>query len=260
MELPAEIRNMIYSIALTDASGINLVGTFKHKRRTVERVSEETMEKVSGANYYSASRLNKYSRATSTEPESLAASLLAVNKQIYQEGRDILYGNEFIFSDSFGLYSFLTNLGPVRCQYLKTIRLLGWGFGRAMKAYNHACFAALVSATNITAFHIKMHAGYLREPKRAAEQLYRDAFLWMEAIGAATGRPDAVIDVLQLGELFFFYKERPQDQQPLVEFNAALSEFNAALRELLNAQHNRVMGSRVKRSKKTSKSVASKDI
>jgi hypothetical protein len=253
MELPAEIRNLIYTIALTDSSGINLIGTFKHRRRTVERVSEETMMKVSGTDRWSSSRLNKYSRATNTEPASLVASLLAVNKQIYQEARDMLYGNVFIFADSFALYSFLINLGPVSCKYLKTISLLGWGFGRAMKAYNHACFSTLVSATNITTFHIDARIGYYRAPKGAVEQLYRDAFPWMEAIGAASGRADAVLDVLQFGDNCFdtvtFFGEQTQD----VRRQQRVDEFKAALSELLNAQQNRVIGSPVKKRKKTSK-------
>jgi hypothetical protein len=63
-----------------------------------------------------------------------------VSKQIHQEAVDTLYGkNEFIFTDSFALYNFMINLGPRGAKHLKTLRLRGWLYGRATKAYNHSC-------------------------------------------------------------------------------------------------------------------------
>jgi hypothetical protein len=141
MELPAEIRNMVYEYALTDPSGINLVGTFKHKRRTVERVSAKCEADISQDRDYSDSFLiNDSIRSQHEKPAPLVPSLLAVSKQIHQEAVDTLYGkNEFIFTDSFALYNFMINLGPRGAKHLKTLRLRGWLYGRATKAYNHSC-------------------------------------------------------------------------------------------------------------------------
>jgi hypothetical protein len=141
MELPAEIRNLIYEYTLTTPSGINLVGTFKHKRRTVERISTKCQADFTQYRGYSAGHvMNDSIRNQHEKPTALVPSLLAVNKQIHQEATDILYGkNEFIFTDSFALYNFMINLGPTGAKRLKTVRIQGWLDGRAMKAYNHSC-------------------------------------------------------------------------------------------------------------------------
>jgi hypothetical protein len=238
MELPAEIRNMIYTYALTDSSGINLQATFKHKRRTVERISAECQEKLSGY-----MKMSDAVRAEVEEPMPLAPSLLAVSKQIHSEGLDILYGNEFIFADSFALYAFLINVGPACAKHLKTIRLLGWGWGRAMKAYNHSCFAVLVWATNITAFHVDAYT-------HSAQQLYRDAFPWLEAIGSAKGKADAAVDVLHLSEAALRYYHRSNTHEDKVKaFKAELSKF-------LDNQQKRVMAKPVKKRKLNKEAVA----
>jgi len=232
---------MIYGFALTDSSGIQLVATFKHKRRTVERISAEAQDGIKDTyRYYTASRINDELRAKYEDPTALVPSLLAVNKQINQEGRDILYANEFVFADSFALYSFMINLGPSAAKYLKSLRLMGWGFGRAMKGYNHSCFAVLVWATNLEKFTLDKTPGYSRNPKGAAEQLYRDAFPWMEAIGAAKGKVDAALDVLEVPDEAFDYNYWTQGQQRTVSGEENLEKFRLTLEKLLGQQQKRI--------------------
>ena len=256
LKLPAEIRNIIYEYTLTDPSGINLVGVFKHKRRNVERISAKLQASLAeGSSWSDAHRMNNSIRNNQEEePAPLVTSLLAVNKQIHQEGVDILYGkNEFIFTDSFALYNFMINLGPSRSKSLRTLRILGWLHGRAMKAYNHSCFAVLVWATNITAFHIDSQIGWYRASKYGADQLYRDAFPWMESVGMAQGKVDAVVDIIKLGEDNFdgrnsyhrYSSQAPKSNDDMYE------EFKTALRKSLGAQRQRVIAptSQVKRVK-----------
>ncbi|KAH6876018.1 hypothetical protein BKA58DRAFT_380869 [Alternaria rosae] len=260
LNLPAEIRNIIYEYTLTDSSGINLVGVFKHKRRNVERISAKLQAELSQESGWSDSqRMNNGVRKTQEEPAPLVTSLLAVNKQIHQEGVDILYGkNEFIFTDSFALYNFMINLGPNRAKSLRTLRILGWLHGRAMKAYNHSCFSALVWATNITAFHIDSQIGWYRASKYGADQLYRDAFPWMEAVGMAKGKVDAIVDIIKFNEDHFDehrgrYRWHTATQTSNEEMYA---EFKTALRKSLGAQQQRVMApttSQTKRAKITKK-------
>jgi hypothetical protein len=245
MELPAEIRNIIYTYALTDPSGINFVATFKHRRRTVERISAQCMEQVAGGyRRYSNIRVNDVVRAQQEEPTSLVPSLLAVSKQIYSEGLDILYSNEFVFADSFAMYAFLINLGPARAKHLKTLRLLEWGHGRAMKAYNHSCFAVLVWATNMTAFHIDAH---MYTVKHGSQQLYRDAFPWLEAIGSAKGKADAAVELLHIGEdsLSGSWGWAPGPAPTSRE--TKVKQFKAALSTLLEKQQKRVMAKPAKK-------------
>ncbi|KAI4933027.1 hypothetical protein J4E85_003430 [Alternaria conjuncta] len=255
LKLPAEIRNIIYEYTLTDPSGINLVGVFKHKRRNVERISAKLQAELSeGSSWSDAQRMNNGIRRAQEESAPLVTSLLAVSKQIHQEGVDILYGkNEFIFTDSFALYNFMINLGPNRSKSLRTLRILGWLHGRAMKAYNHSCFAALVWATNITAFHIDSQIGWHRASKYGAEQLYRDAFPWMEAVGMARGKVDAVVDIIKLGQDHFDgrHSYHLYSSHPTKSNDDMYEEFRAALRKSLGAQRQRAMAptSQVKRVK-----------
>lgn len=262
LELPAEIRNMIYKECLADESGINLVGTYKNKRRSVERVSAKAMTELSGTNrWYTHKHLNDQRRAELPDPVALVPALLAVNKQIYVEARDMLYANEFIFHDTQALYSFLVNIGPAATKYLKELRLMRWSYGRASKAYNHSCFALLASATNINTVYFDTNVGYTNDPKWCAEQLYRDAFPWLEAIGVAKAKVDAAIDVVQVNEERF--RQRIYDQQTntskLAPREESLKTFRDTLSSMLIKQHNRVMSKSTKKKKVKTKAVTDDD-
>ncbi|KAG9191121.1 hypothetical protein G6011_09209 [Alternaria panax] len=259
LELPAEIRNLIYEYTLTDSGGINLVGTFKHKRRTVERISAECQTGISqGRSWSDTLLMNDNIRSQHEQPAALVPSLLAVSKQVHQEGVDILYGkNEFTFTDSFALYNFLINLGPRGAKHLKTLRIRGWLNGRAMKAYNHSCFAALVWATNITAFHIETRIGLYRATRYGAEQLYRNAFPWMEAVGLAQGKFDAVVDIIHVCDNYFdAYPANYRHLSSASSNKEKLEEFKAALRKALGAQQKHIMAPTVKKCKVAKKVVA----
>ncbi|KAF2825884.1 hypothetical protein CC86DRAFT_351960 [Ophiobolus disseminans] len=250
MELPAEIRCMIYTYALSDPTGINLVATFKNRRRTVERISAEAQAGIKDTRrYYSANRINEDIRTNYADPVSLSPCLLAVSKQIHQEGRDVLYANDFAFTDSFALYSFMLNIGPTAARNLKSLRLMGWGYGRGMKAYNHSCFAVLAWATNLDKLTIDTTPGYSSNPKGAAEQLYRDAFPWLEAMGSAKGKVDAALDVLELPESALENYHAIPGQRPANEAKQNIESFRAALRNLLAQQQKRVMAKPSKKRK-----------
>jgi hypothetical protein len=264
MQLPAEIRDTIYHYTLADASGINLMGTFKHKRRTVQRISAEGQSRIQDLvnrryRFRSSNMFNNDELATFKEQTVLVPSLLAVCKQIYQEGRDILYGNEFILTDSFALYSFLINLGPSGCKHLKHLRLIEWGYGRGMKGYNHACFVPLVWATNLETLRLESTPSYHKRPKTVATQLYRDAFPWLEAVGTAKGKVDAAADVLQLALDVFNPSHRGQASQDVVSGEEKRDQFREELSILLGAQQKRVMVANTEKKKKKKKKVAKVD-
>lgn len=189
---------MIYGYALTDPLGIKFVAVLRHRRRCVERVSDKTSNGLPsrGVGYQS----NKINDDADEQATSFVPSLLAVNKQIYHESRDVLYGNELVFADTVALYAFMINLGPAGASQLKKIRLVGWGYGRTTKAYNNACFAILIWATNLEKFYIDSRIGWYSQPKTAAQQLYRDAFPWLEAVGRAKHKFDAALGILEVTE------------------------------------------------------------
>lgn len=189
---------MIYTYALTDPSGIKFVAVQRNKRRCVERVSNKTLSSISRRSYYQSSGIND---DADEQPASLVPSLLVANRQIYQEGCDILYGNELVFADTVALYAFMINLGPAGgASHLRKMRLKDWGCGRTSKAYNNACFAVLIQATNLEKLYIDTTNGWYRMPKNIAQQIYRDAFPWLEAVGHARGKFDAALDVLELSD------------------------------------------------------------
>ncbi|KAF2111513.1 hypothetical protein BDV96DRAFT_184259 [Lophiotrema nucula] len=211
MKLPAEIRNMIYGYSLHDPRGIYLLSETVKYRRTVGRAPwhfmERIMEEHRTGNEFDErddeerEQQRAQERSWWMKPSLLAPGLIAVNKQINEECRDILYGNDFHFGDTLALHSFMVNIGPRAASLVESITLRGWSGGRGMhKAYNHAAFAAMISATNIKKFAFKTSISWGGKPMWVARQLYRDSFPWLEAVGVAKGRFDAAVDLIELAE------------------------------------------------------------
>lgn len=102
---------MIYEMALTDANGVSIVSMLKAQRRTVRRGAVYDSDQYN----YTWSRRRRYlntgSQETAPKETSLVPSLLAVNKQIYAEGVNYLYGQEFCFEDTTALHHFLATIG-----------------------------------------------------------------------------------------------------------------------------------------------------
>jgi hypothetical protein len=232
-----------------DPSGLNFVAVQRNKRRCVERVSRQLFDRVSSSmSCYQSNRINDDVRDGDNHPAILVPSLLAVNKQIHREGRDFLYGNDFVFADTLALYAFMINIGPASASSLKRMHLLGWGRNRTMKAYNNACFSVLIWASGLEKFCIKTTLGWRDEAASAARQLYRDAFPWLEAVGNAKGRFDAAIDILEMdGVSIGFYDRSTRSQQELEK--AELAKFNAELRRHLASQQKRIMDKSTRRKK-----------
>jgi hypothetical protein len=252
LQLPAEIRNIIYCYALTDDGGskyhyylhmtnqhhpnhlttVRFNAVFKHKRRTVARVLTRD------------TALNLV-----VNLPVLVPALLALNKQTNSEARSILYSNDFIFSDTSALYNFLINLGPSGAKQLKHLCLKKWGYSPVMKAYNHSCFSALVWATNLQSLRLQHDSGWYRKPTAAADQFYRDAFPWLEAVGAAQGKVDAGVDLLHIEADLFKTSLWNGRTHQVVAGDDQLALYRGQLRKMLGAQLKRVMGTAGKQKK-----------
>lgn len=244
---------MIYSYTLTEPLGINFVAVQRNRRRCVERVSTKTFDELVnggyGYNYGGRSPYQPQGINNNAEEQaaSLTPSLLAVNKQIHQEGCDFLYSNELVFADSLALYAFMINLGPGSASRLKNMRIKGWGDGRTTKAYNNACFATLVWATGLEKLYIDVRNGWYGEPKHAARQLYRDAFPWLEAVGRSRGKFDAALDIIEVtpGNIYGWRRGGNQGWTDAQK----LQIFSDELRKNLEAQQKRVMANSTKKRK-----------
>ncbi|KAF2190252.1 hypothetical protein K469DRAFT_624877 [Zopfia rhizophila CBS 207.26] len=241
LELPAEIRNMIYGYCLTDPHGVLLISATKHYRRIAERGDKYEYDRyLNSQNEKSESAL---------EPRPLVPAILAVNKQIYNEGREMLYSNEFKFGDTLALHSFVANIGPRAASLLTDLTLKTWQYSRCMhKAYNHAAFAAMMAATNIKQFKFDCYLGCSSEPKSVARQVYRDGFPWLEAVGVAKGKIDAAVDLIEIRNDNFqghYWRSRSQ-ADPEEDFEV----FKAELRKLLGVQMDRIRSTKKEKSGK----------
>jgi hypothetical protein len=142
-----------------------------------------------------------------------------------------LYSNDFTIADTFTLHTFITNLGPRCASYLKHITLVNWASDRSTnRGYNHSCFSALVSATNLEGLAILGKMG-TSGPSRAAKEIYKNAYPWLEAVGMAKGKIDAAVDMLEVSvSNLLFYGEaevadEERDRRKTEEFKKALVGF-----------------------------------
>ncbi|KAF2646248.1 hypothetical protein P280DRAFT_387178 [Massarina eburnea CBS 473.64] len=224
LQLPAEIRNQIYSLCLVDPVGIYLCATTKKVRRTVRRVPE--------SNYLD------FANNVPNKIAPLVPALLATNKQIYEEARTMLYDNDFYMGDTLTMHSFLVDIGARAAALLKRVALISWGGGRGVnKAYNHASFTALSTATNLENFIIYRTLGYRSDPKGVATNFYRDAFPWLEAYGTAKGKVDAAVDTVQISGSNLCLTRRHRERWPREMTSGTydkMDEFREELSKLLS--------------------------
>jgi hypothetical protein len=203
LALPAELRDYIYQLVLTDENGICLVGKTKSYKRTVGRGS------IADNNYrpgyrsrnrsYQSTDSQSQQEAMST-PNQLAPALLSVNKQIYAEAVNYLYQQPIIVEDTYALHSFIANIGNHRSR-LTDITVRGYGCGRGTyRAMNFCSFTLLAGCSNLKSLFFDCSIGYFRNPKGLARQIYRDGFHFLEGFGAANGARDAAMGVIQLSD------------------------------------------------------------
>lgn len=240
MELPAEIRNIIYDLCLHEPKGIYLASTTEKFRRTVQRAPKADIELVLKVSTYRNGGDSAGSDGVDENdldalaPRTLVPSLLAVNRQIYKEGRDILYSNAMRLLDPLALHSFMVNIGPRAASLIKDVTLCSWGGWRGMhKAYNHASFAAMVSATNIEKFKLDGWLMCKNEPKYVARQMYRDGFPWLEAVGLQKGSMEAAVKLIDVAPVNFqrrYWQRRDETRN----HESDMEKFRAELVKLLD--------------------------
>lgn len=239
MELPAEIRNIIYDLCLHEPKGVYLAATTEKFRRTVHRAAKTDIELILKVSTYrnggdSQNADGEENELDALEPRTLVPNLLAVNRQIYKEGREILYGNSMRLLDPLALHSFMVNIGPRAASLVKDVTLCSWGGWRGMhKAYNHASFAAMVSATNIEKFKLDGWLMCKNEPKYVARQLYRDGFPWLEAVGSAKGGMEAAVKLIEVAPVNFqmrYWQRRDETR----DYESDMEKFRAELVKLLD--------------------------
>lgn len=187
MELPPELRDMIYEMALTDVNGISIAAKTKAYRRGICR--SPIYDQYHGSGHEIAPK-----------ERSLVPNILAVSKQIQNEASNILYGQRLVFDDTDALHRFLAVIGLRNQQRLLYIDLTEFCTGRNTRALNHCAFMSLAGAMNLKTLRLNSSHWYYSSAKGFARGLYCDSHFFLEAYGAANGRKDAAIDILQLDD------------------------------------------------------------
>ena len=238
MSLPAELRNQIYALALTDPNYVYLVSKTKRYRRTVQRSlpfdgRSADYDKYTDSQFDTAALLLSLKLPAPPALPALVPNLLLLNKAIYAETQPILYaGNSFAVEDTTAMHTFLAKIGPKNRADITHLTVKGWGFTKAHKALNHPALTMLVDAVSLKRLYLDCQISWDAEPKRIAKQLYRDGFLWLEAVGAGKGKFDAGVDMIEIADEYLtrFLPRWEAKKTP----DELREEFRAELRRLLS--------------------------
>lgn len=237
-ELPQELRDMIYEMALTDVNGVAIVAKTKGYRRTASRgpvYERSSYERPHGWGWGwgRRRRLKSGSESVVSTDTSFVPALLAVNKQINSEAINYLYGQDFVFEETVALQQFLAVIGPQNQQRLLSVEILRWSKRGASKAANYGAFTLLAGATNLQSLMLSCTLNdFASGMESIARQLFRDGHHFMEAYGTANGSKDAVVDIIELGEDNFDSTNFYRNSAPL-NAEEGQEKFDAALRTLL---------------------------
>ena len=148
MDLSAELRNEIYELALTEEDGITLVTRTKQLRR---RVARGTIKIEQSGSYFGKQRrtggFRSYWRVaqatqsitTGRAHRQLSPDLLAVSKQIREEGSSILYRQDLIFEDMMSLHAFIAQIGTYNQKLVTELTVKSWSDSAYLPA-REACY------------------------------------------------------------------------------------------------------------------------
>lgn len=231
LDLPAELRDMIYEMTLSDANGLSIVSNQSGYRHIARRGPVYPMEYYlrGWRRHFRVTGERAYQQVSPISTRFVPA-LLAVNKQINAEAINFLYGHDFAFSDSTALHSFLATIGICNQRRLTNVEVKSWGQTGAAKGNNHASLTLLAGATNLKSLTLACDVTvYSRKPSRIAARVFGDAHRFFEAYGAANGRKDAAVDILELDESSF----ASYGQTRVPDLEERVGRFKDGLRSLL---------------------------
>lgn len=215
-----------------------LVSKTVRYRRTVQRSTPDAVK----AHYYHRRRHYRYveplsqpsDTSTATMLPTLTPNILLLNRAIYAEAQPILYAsNAFALEDTTALHAFLAIIGPKNRATITDLTIKGWGYTKAHKALNHPALTMLTGAANLKRLYLDCHIHW-SGPKGVAKQLYRDGFHWLEAVGAAKGKFDAAIEIIEASEECL--ENRPYKNVQAyknMQADEKTDEFRSELRKLL---------------------------
>jgi hypothetical protein len=193
MELPLEIRFMIYKACLVE-SARDLSYTSKSSGREVYRGHLERSTATWGRYRYKAKRERRYDANRTT----LQPVILRINKAIREEAIHYLYAQTFHFSSRHAFQLWFARISPANRMLLKSIVIRGWTeykFGRGKDVHH---FSLLSSATGIRSIVLDRHVWSENDTPANSYRfttftghpasLWRDIEYWADAIDTAQGK------------------------------------------------------------------------
>jgi hypothetical protein len=214
LDLPPELRDMIYEMALVDPNDVSIVARTRAYRQKPLRGPVYGEDDYRSAGWRRSRRLKSGAAQVSPLSTTFLPALLAVNKQINAEAINYLYGHEFIFENCTALTEFLFAIGHRNQQRLATVKIVSWGsHSSASRVANGNGLTIVAGATNLKALILDcMISG--GNPNNMAQQLYRDGHHFIGAYGAANGSKDAAVDILELHDKNYpVYNKNSEEQQ-----------------------------------------------
>lgn len=213
LDLPVEIRNIVYSFVLSCAKAPSIEGRRKSKTRN-------------------------------------RTAIMSASRQIYHETRSVLY-THMTFPHLSNFLDTLLRMGSTNRSQLKSIRVDGgpnhFAKGRLLA---QSCILLQDAAKSLNTFHINYcfrDLGANSAPWNAddvARRFYQDTYQLLESIGSARGARDAALEVVQLNainlinyDIHDYINGRPGESITSLEKKRREAEFREKLaRKLLDCQ------------------------
>jgi len=192
--LPREIRYKIYDTFFKANKGV-FINSKKHAMRDrAYRCVESDCRSESAQPGKGWTRLAfRTQRRRARMEDPLDARLLRVNKEIWQEASQVLYGQPFTFGDTAALQTFLLQLGPRMTAKLRYVRINSWHLGGSNRISNLPAFSLLREATDLNRLEINCVFVNVKKMKKTvkgrydvgeflAQALYKSAHPWIDAV------------------------------------------------------------------------------
>ncbi|KAI4740354.1 hypothetical protein E4T50_09190 [Aureobasidium sp. EXF-12298] len=194
MELPLEIRFMIYKACLVE-SARELSFVSKSTSRDVFR---GTMKR-SNHRHYGYTYKTKRERSNDPNRTALQPVILRVNKAIRDEALPYLYAQTFHFVTTQTFHQWFARISPANRMLLRSVVIKGWTDYRSSRAKDvQHVFSLLMSATNIRSVLLDRHVWsetnsptniyYNKNFTGNAANFWLDIQYWADAMDAAHGK------------------------------------------------------------------------
>ena len=212
VDLPAELRDVIYEMALTDQGNIFIVGGTRVFRRIARRCQSPKEYPNSRDGHFRRFNHDPCAGMRQHDRVALSPNLLAVSHQIHNEATGYLYNQPIVVLNTRTLYDFLAPMSDDILKRLRDVAITSWGVGKgAHKSANYYAMHALRGAINLRSLHLAGPPEDVFESEALARRIYRECFHFLQAFGRANGSISAAVEVIHLHDANFDSRQFPME-------------------------------------------------